>query len=317
LVLLELKDLYAHYSLGNGFVKAVDGVNIHLDRGESLGLAGESGCGKTTLALAIMRLLPANGRVVNGKILFDGVNLIELSERELNRDYRWKRMALTFQGAMNALNPVFTIGNQISEAIRQHEDVTTDEALERSKKMLSLVGIDPSRTESYPHELSGGMKQRCMIAMSLSCSPDFFIADEPTTALDVIVQDQILKLMKRLQRELKLSMMLITHDLSVIAKTCESLAIMYAGNIVEYSDTKSIFKNPIHPYTKSLIEAFPSILAEKTEFISIPGSPPQLLDPPICCLFNDRCPFSKDICRKKKPESKEIEPNHYVSCHLV
>lgn len=317
MVLLELEDVCAYYSLSGGLVKAVDDVTLHLDRGESLGLAGESGCGKTTLALAIMRLLPANGRVVHGKILFDGVNLLGLSESDLNRDYRWKRMALTFQGAMNAMNPVFTIGNQISEAILRHENVSKEEALERSKKLLSLVGIDPSRTDSYPHELSGGMKQRCMIAMSLSCNPDFVIADEPTTALDVIVQDQILKLTKRLQRELNLSMILITHDLSVIAKTCESLAIMYAGRIVEYSDIKTVFRNPLHPYTKALIGAFPSILAEKTELVSIPGSPPQLLDPPACCLFHQRCPLSKEVCRREKPRFVDVEPNHYVSCHLV
>lgn len=317
MVLLELEDVCAYYSLSGGLVKAVDDVTLHLDRGESLGLAGESGCGKTTLALAIMRLLPANGRVVHGRILFDGVNLLGLSESDLNRDYRWKRMALTFQGAMNAMNPVFTIGNQISEAILRHENVSKEEALERSKELLSLVGIDPSRTGSYPHELSGGMKQRCMIAMSLSCNPDFVIADEPTTALDVIVQDQILKLTKRLQRELNLSMMLITHDLSVIAKTCESLAIMYAGRIVEYSDIKTVFRNPLHPYTKALIEAFPSILAEKTELVSIPGSPPQLLDPPVCCLFHQRCPLSKEVCRREKPRFVDVEPNHCVSCHLV
>jgi peptide/nickel transport system ATP-binding protein len=317
MVLLELENVCAYYSLSGGQVKAVDEVTLNLDKGESLGLAGESGCGKTTLALAIMRLLPANGKIVHGRILFDGVNLLDLSESELNRDYRWKRMALTFQGAMNAMNPVFTVGNQISEAILQHENVSKEEALERSKKLLSLVGIDPSRTDSYPHELSGGMKQRCMIAMSLSCNPDFLIADEPTTALDVIVQDQILKLTKRLQRELNLSMMLITHDLSVIAKTCESLAIMYAGRIVEYSDIKTVFRNPLHPYTKALIEAFPSILAEKTELVSIPGSPPQLLNPPDCCLFHKRCPLSKELCRREKPRFVEVEPNHYVSCHLL
>jgi peptide/nickel transport system ATP-binding protein len=264
-----------------------------------------------------MRLLPANGRVIQGRILFDGKNLLELSENILNRDYRWKRMALIFQGAMNAMNPVFDIGNQILEAICQHEDMTPEGALERSRELLSLVGLDPKRTESYPHELSGGMKQRCMIAMALACRPDFLIADEPTTALDVIVQDQILKLMKRLQRELNLSMMLITHDLSVIARTCESLAIMYAGNIVEYSDIKTVFKNPLHPYTKALIKAFPSILAESVELISIPGSPPQLLDPPECCRFHQRCPYSIDICKLEKPGYSEIEPNHYVACHLV
>ena len=315
--LLELEDVRAYYSLRGGYVKAVDGVNLHVDRGEALGLAGESGCGKTTLALTVMRLLPANGRVINGRILFDGEDLLKLGDDSLNKEYRWKRMALIFQGAMNAMNPVFTVGNQISEAIRQHKDVTKERALERSKELLSLVGIDPMRTESYPHELSGGMKQRCMIAMALACNPDFVIADEPTTALDVIVQDQILKLIKRLQRELNLSMMLITHDLSVIAKTCESLAIMYAGKIVEYSDIKTVFRNPLHPYTKALIEAFPSILAEKSDFISIPGSPPQLLNPPRGCRFNPRCPFSMDICRREEPEYLEAEPGHYVACHRV
>lgn len=315
--LLELEDVSAYYSLRGGYVKAVDGVNLHIDRGETLGLAGESGCGKTTLALTVMRLLPANGRVINGRILFDTEDLLKLSDDSLNKEYRWKRMALIFQGAMNAMNPVFTVGNQISEAIRQHEEVTKEWALERSGELLSLVGIDPRRTESYPHELSGGMKQRCMIAMAIACNPDFLIADEPTTALDVIVQDQILRLMKRLQRELNLSMMLITHDLSVIARTCESLAIMYAGKIVEYSDIKTVFRNPLHPYTKALIKAFPSILAEKSDFISIPGSPPQLLNPPQGCRFNPRCPFSMDVCRREDPEYLEAEPGHYVACHRV
>jgi len=315
--LIQIENLKVHYSTRKGDVKAVDGVDLRIAKGETLGLAGESGCGKTTLSLAIMRLLPPNGRVVQGRVLFNGENILELDEDSLNRNYRWKKMAIIFQGAMNALNPVFNVGDQISEAILQHEDVTKREALERAKNLLSMVGIDPERVKSYPHELSGGMKQRCMIAMALACNPEFLIADEPTTAADVIVQDQILKLMKKLQRELGLTMMIVTHDLSVIAENCESVAIMYAGKIVEYSDVVTLFKSSLHPYTQGLLKAFPSLWEDKRPFTSIPGAPPNLLEPPKGCRFHLRCPFATTLCKNEEPELLEVERNHYVSCHLV
>jgi peptide/nickel transport system ATP-binding protein len=315
--LIKVENLKTYYSTEKGDVKAVDGVSFQIAKGEVFGLAGESGCGKTTISLSIMRLLPPNCRVVQGRVLFKGENLLKFNEQFLNKNYRWKKMAIIFQGAMNALNPVFNIGDQISEAILQHEKVTKKEALERAQQLLAMVRIDPARIKSYPHELSGGMKQRCMIAMALACNPEFLIADEPTTAADVIVQDQIFKLMKQLQKKLGLSMMLVTHDLSVIAEICNNVAIMYAGKIVEYSNTTTIFNNPLHPYTQGLLKAFPSVLEEKKRLVSIPGAPPNLLNPPEGCRFHIRCPVAEKLCSEKEPEFLEVEPNHYVACHNI
>jgi len=317
MTILDVQDLKTYYSVIKGDVKAVDDVRLQIDRGEALGLVGESGCGKTTLALAIMRLLPWNGRIVEGMIRFDGVDVVGLDDKNFDKEYRWKRMAYIFQGAMNALNPVFRVGDQIAEAITIHEDVEKREAMERSQELFSLVGIDPDRVTSYPHELSGGMKQRAMIAMALACNPDFIIADEPTTALDVIVQAQTLKVINDLRKKLGLTMMLITHDLSVVAQTCTTCAIMYAGNIVEYADIETIFKEPSHPYTQALISAFPSIKEDRRELNSIAGVPPNLLNPPTGCRFNPRCPHRMDICTKEKPEYTELGEKHLVACHLL
>ena len=302
MTILEVQNLKTYYSTLKGDVKAVDGVRLQIDKGEALGLVGESGCGKTTLALAIMRLLPWNGRIVEGTIKLDGVDIVGLDEKTFDKDYRWKRMAYIFQGAMNALNPVFRVGDQVAEAITIHEDVEKTEALERARSLFSLVGIDPERVSSYPHELSGGMKQRAMIAMALACNPEFIIADEPTTALDVIVQAQTLQVINELRKKLGLTMILITHDLSVVAQTCTTCAIMYAGTVVEYSDIETIFKDPAHPYTRALISAFPSIKEDRRELNSIAGTPPNLLNPPTGCRFNPRCLHSMDICTKEKPE---------------
>ena len=315
--ILDVQNLKTYYSTHKGDVKAVDDVRLQMDRGEALGLVGESGCGKTTLALTIMRLLPWNGRIVKGKIKLDDVDIISLDEKTFDKDYRWKKMSYIFQGAMNALNPVFRVGDQIAEAITIHEDVEKKEAIERTRELFKLVGIDPERVTSYPHELSGGMKQRVMIAMALACNPDFIIADEPTTALDVIVQAQTLQVINDLQKKLGLTMMLITHDLSVVAQICTTCAIMYAGNIVEYSDIETIFKNPVHPYTKALISAFPSIKEDRREMNSIAGFPPNLLNPPTGCRFHPRCPNRIDICTKEKPEYKELSENHIAACHLL
>ena len=313
---LDVRDLKMYYSTLKGDVKAVDGVRLEVEKGEALGLVGESGCGKTTFALSIMRLLPWNGRIVDGKILFDGVDIIGMDESKFNKEYRWKRLSYVFQGAMNALNPVFKVGDQIAEAITIHEDVEKDKALDRARDLFRLVGIDPDRVSSYPHELSGGMKQRAMIAMALACNPDFIIADEPTTALDVIVQAQTLQVMNELRKKLGLTMMLITHDLSVVAQLCTTVAIMYAGKMVEYSDIETIFSSPAHPYTKALISAFPSIKEERRELNSIMGAPPNLLDPPKGCRFNPRCPQCMDICTKEEPEYLALGEEHFVSCHL-
>lgn len=317
MTILDVQDLKAYYSTIKGDVKAVDDVRLQIDKGEALGLVGESGCGKTTLALAIMRLLPWNGRIVEGTIRLDGVDIVGLDDKIFDKNYRWKRMAYIFQGAMNALNPVFCVGDQIAEAITIHEDVEKTEALERTRSLFSLVGIDPERVTSYPHELSGGMKQRVMIAMALACNPEFIIADEPTTALDVIVQAQTLQVINELRKNFGLTMILITHDLSVVAQTCTTCAIMYAGNMVEYADIETIFKDPAHPYTRALISAFPSIKEERRELTSIAGVPPNLLNPPTGCRFHPRCLHSMDICKKEKPEYTILREKHIAACHLL
>lgn len=316
--ILDVQDLSIQYTIGRGLVKAAEGVSFQLEKGEAMGLAGESGCGKTTVALSLLKILPSNGRIVNGKIIVNGIDIVGLSDNEMRKDVRWKVVSMVFQGAMNAMNPLYKVGDQIVEAIKLHEpDVTKKEAKERTAKLLEMVGIDPTRADNYPHEFSGGMKQRALIAMSLANNPDLVIADEPGTALDVIVQAQVLRLIKELKDRLNLSVIMISHDLSLIAEVCQKLAIMYAGYLVEYGDIVKIFKEPKHPYTVDLIESFPSIKAEKQEMVSIPGSPPDLLDPPLGCRFHPRCKYAMDVCRKEVPKLIELSKNHYVSCHLV
>lgn len=317
MTILNVEGLRTYYSTLKGDVKAVDDVGLEVEKGEALGLVGESGCGKTTLALAIMRLLPWNGRIVDGSIRLEGVDIVGMDENTFTKDYRWKRMSYIFQGAMNALNPVFKVGDQIAEAITMHEEVEKQEALERSRELFKLVGIDPKRVSSYPHELSGGMKQRAMIAMALACNPEFIIADEPTTALDVIVQAQTLQVINSLRRKLGLTMMLITHDLSVVAQTCLTCAIMYAGKVVEYTDIDTVFTEPLHPYTKALISAFPSIKEERRELESITGAPPNLLNPPTGCRFNPRCQYRMKICTEEVPEYRNQGGRHFAACHLL
>jgi len=315
--ILKVENLKTYFQILRGYVKAVDDVSFKVEKGEAFGLAGESGCGKTTTALSILRLLPRNGKVVAGKILFEGKDLLKINEEELRRNYRWKKMSVIFQGAMNSLNPITKVGDQIAEAIVLHENVTKKEALERAGKLLDLVGIGAERIDRYPHELSGGMKQRSIIAMALACSPTLIMADEPTTALDVIVEAQILKVMKDLQRKLGISMIVISHDLSMIAETCEKIAIMYAGKIVEQGDIAQVYKEPLHPYTERLIGAFPNIVGPKKELAVIPGFPPDLLNPPPGCRFHPRCPYAKDICKKQEPETITADKEHQVACHLV
>jgi len=317
---LDVRNLTTHYTTLRGPVKAAEGVNFTVEKGEALGLAGESGCGKTTIALSVLRMLPSAGKTMEGQILFKGKDIVPLSEEEIRKDIRWKGISIVFQGAMNAFNPVFKIGDQIIEAIVTHEsDVNRDVAKERTQKLLELVGIDPKRVDGYPHEFSGGMRQRALIAMSLACNPELLIADEPGTALDVIVQAQVLKLLRELKAKLNLSMILITHDLSIIAETCEKTAIMYAGKIAEYGNIVSIFKEPLHPYTQGLLGVFPSIKAAKTRMISIPGAPPDLLDPPSGCRFHPRCRFAMDVCKKKEPIMADVsgKEDHFVSCYLI
>ncbi len=315
--LLEVKDLVMYYSTMKGDVKAVDDVSFALEKGESLGLAGESGCGKTSVALTLMKLYPSNAKILKGEVLLDGKNILDMEDDEIRREIRWKKISMVPQASMNALNPVFTIKDQIIEAILTHEDVTEREAEERTIELLKRVGIDPSRVNSYPHEFSGGMKQRAMMAMALSCHPDIIIADEPTTALDVIVQAQVLKEMKKLQKELGLSIVLISHDLSVVAETCEKTVIMYAGNIVEDATTLEIFQHPLHPYSVGLLGAFPKLTGKKKRLESIKGNPPNLLDPPTGCRFHPRCPHAKDVCKTTQPRLEQVHEGHKAACHMV
>jgi len=319
MVLLDVQGLKTYYATLRGSVKAVDDVGFKIEKGEALGLAGESGCGKTTVALSILKILPSGGKIVDGKILFKDEDIVNLREDDFRKRVRWKGISIVFQGAMNALNPVYKVGDQIVEAILTHETaVSKKEAKERTRKLLGMVGVDPSRADNYPHEFSGGMRQRALIAMSIACNPELLIADEPGTALDVIVQAQVLRLLRELKSKLNLSMILITHDLSIIAETCEKTAIMYAGKIAEYGDILTIFKEPLHPYTQGLLGAFPSIRAAKRRMTSIPGMPPDLLNPPSGCRFNPRCPYVMEICRKEEPQLANVgKGEHYVSCFLV
>jgi peptide/nickel transport system ATP-binding protein len=319
MALLKVEGLRTYFQTMRGYVKAVDGVSFQVEKGEAMGLAGESGCGKTTTALSVLKILPSNGRIVEGKILFNNTDLAKFTEDEMRDQIRWKGISLVFQGAMNALNPVQKVGDQIVEAIMLHEeDIERRDAMDRARKLLELVGINPTRVDNYPHEFSGGMRQRAMIAMALACNPEMVIADEPGTALDVIVAAQVLKLLKELKEKLNLAMILITHDLSIIAEVCEKAAIMYAGKVVEYGDVISIFKEPLHPYTQGLIGAFPNIKeTQRIKMKSIPGTPPDLLHPPTGCRFHPRCQFAMDICKKEDPELVSVGKLHSVSCHLV
>ncbi len=314
--LLEVKDLKTYFYTTKGVVKAVDGVSFSLGKGEVMGLAGESGCGKSTTAYSLIRLVPPPGKIVGGKIIFEGKNILELSDEDFRKKYRWKKISMIFQGAMNALNPVYTIGDQLAEVFMLHEGLTKTEAMSKVYELLEMVGIDPKRARSYPHELSGGMKQRVMIAMALALNPPLVIADEPTTALDVVVQAQIMNLLKKLQREKNVSIILITHDLSLIAEIADKVAIMYAGKVVEYGTAEQIYLNPQHPYTQALLRSIPRLRGEISKLEWIPGTPPDLIAPPPGCRFAPRCKFRMDICTKEEPPTIEVEPGHIVSCWL-
>jgi peptide/nickel transport system ATP-binding protein len=314
--LLDVRNLRTHFKLQSGWVKAVDGVSFQLNDGEALGLAGESGCGKTTTALSLVRLLPDNARIRKGsEIDLFGIDLVPKTENQLRR-YRWREISIVFQGAMNALNPVHRIADQIAEPIEVRLGLSRDRARARASELLELVGIPRGRGRSYPHELSGGMRQRAIIAMALACDPAIVIGDEPTTALDVMVQAQILELLERLRRDLGLSLILITHDLSVIAETCDRTLIMYAGKVAEEGPVARVFTAPRHPYTKKLLGAFPNIHADRRTLDTIPGSPPDLLDPPAGCRFHPRCPVAMDVCREVVPPEVVYADGVRVACHL-
>ncbi|NPA99073.1 MAG: ABC transporter ATP-binding protein [Crenarchaeota archaeon] len=314
--LLEVKNLKTYFYTTKGVVKAVDGVSFKLNKGEVLGIAGESGCGKSTTAYSLIRLVPPPGKIVDGQLIFEGRDILKLSEEDFRKQIRWKKISMVFQGAMNALNPVYTIGDQIAEVLMLHKHMSKEEAMKEVYKLLEMVGIDPKRAKSYPHELSGGMKQRVVIAMALALRPPLVIADEPTTALDVVVQAQIMNLLKRLQREHQMSIILITHDLSLIAEMAEKVAIMYAGKIVEYGTAEQVFLNPQHPYTRGLLASIPRLTGDIHKLEFIPGVPPDLSNPPPGCRFAPRCKFKFEPCDKEEPPVIEIEPGHYVSCWL-
>ncbi len=402
-----------YYRVRKGEVKAVDGVDFTAHRRKTVGLVGESGCGKTTLAFGILQILPTNARIITGEVRFGGelvfraplprelrffleqdgsletvrdliatratslyadkasmagselmpildqesslvddaqrllandqadpealkrdlLELVERRERAWSRgltrraiqrsqrnrmqSLRWSQVSMVFQGAMNAFNPVYRVGDQIEEALKAHMEMTPEQRKARIQELFRLVGMTPDRAEGYPHEFSGGMKQRAMIAMALACKPDLIIADEPTTALDVIMQDRILGEIRDLQRELNLAMMIITHDISVVAEVSDRIVIMYAGEVVEEGSTESVFEKPSHPYAIGLLEAFPSVKGPKKKLRAIPGSPPDLVNPPSGCRFHPRCRFAQDICTRERPELIEVEAGHLSRCHFA
>jgi peptide/nickel transport system ATP-binding protein len=319
MALLEVRDLQTHFFTREGVVRAVDGVSLSVDRGRTLGLVGESGCGKSVTALSIIGLIPRPpARIVGGEVLFDGRDLTTLSQRELE-DYRGDRIAMIFQDPMTSLNPTLTIGTQLVETIRRHTGVPRREARRRSIELLEEVQIPRAaqRLSDYPHRLSGGMRQRVMIAIALSCEPDLLIADEPTTALDVTVQAQVLDLLDELRQEHDMAMIVITHDMGVIAEVAHEVAVMYAGQIVEQAASRELFDRPEHPYTEALLGALPQLedaAAREGRLTAIPGRPPDLIDPPEGCRFAPRCPYANDEdgCADRLPELRELRPGHLV-----
>ena len=302
--LLDINDLSIQYSTNEGPIDAVRNVSFSIGENETFGLVGESGCGKSTLAKSILRILPPNGEITGGSIDLNlpnrSVNLAT-TDTETLQEIRWDEVSMIAQSAMNALDPVYTVGEQIVEAIQIHEDTSTKKARERSRELLDTVGLDPERIDSYPHQLSGGMRQRAMIAMALALEPSLILADEPTTALDVITQDHILEEINTLKKRLGSSMLIITHDISVVAETCDRVGVMYGGELVEVGPIEQVFVNPEHPYTLGLLNAFPTIEGEERDLITMTGSPPDLSDPPTGCSFYERCPYREPRCAEEDP----------------
>jgi peptide/nickel transport system ATP-binding protein len=314
MALLTVNNLSVGYHTRKGFIKSVQGVSFALDQGKSLGLVGESGCGKTTIGMAIMGLLPDNASVTNGKILFEDQDLLKMSKREI-RQVRWSKIAMIFQAAMNALNPVHRVSDQISEAILAHDtDISEEEATKQVQSLFQLVGIPMDRLKDYPHHYSGGMKQRAIIAMALACHPSLIIADEPTTALDVIVQDQILNAIKDFQDKLKISVIFISHDIAVVADVCDNIGIMFSGQLVEYGRVEEVFNLPMHPYTKSLVASYLTLDKDNVQLSPYFGETPNLIKPTAGCSFCQRCSVADATCRLMAPEWIEISPTHKVLC---
>lgn len=314
--LLSVRGLTTEFTTPEGKIaRALEDVSFDVMHGQTVGLVGESGSGKTTTLMSLMRLLPAGGRITAGRVMFNDVNLLALSEREM-RDYRWKSMAIVFQGAMNALNPVMKVGDQIHEAIMLHNLMDEDAAEKRVKDLLEMVGIARTRRDQYPHQYSGGMRQRAMIAMALACAPDLLFADEPTTALDVMIQAQVLQLLKEIQKALGLAIVLVTHDLGVVAEVCDSVVVMYGGKVAEYGTADRIYNEAQHPYTQKLLAAFPDVNQPGDTLASIPGTPPRLTNLPPGCRFEPRCHVKIARCAEVNPPLLEISPKHYASCIL-
>jgi peptide/nickel transport system ATP-binding protein len=321
--LLELRGLTVEYGSGANPARAVDGVDLAIHEGEILGLAGESGCGKTTIANAVMQILRPPGRIAAGSIVFQGEDLVGKGAEELRR-FRWRNVSMVFQSAMNALNPVMSVGDQFVDAMRAHERIDRRRALARAAELLELVGIDRRRVRSYPHELSGGMRQRVIIAIALSLNPELIVMDEPTTALDVVVQREILQQVEALKRDFGFAVLFITHDLSLLLEFADRIAIMYAGEIVESAPAEELGANPRHPYTQGLLQSFPPLTGPLARVAGIPGSPPDLRNPPSGCRFHPRCPHCvqdrTDLYLRQmteRPLLREVEPGHAVACHLV
>lgn len=315
--LLEVVDLRMHYVLASGKVlKAVDGVTFSMNRGDKLGLVGESACGKTSLAMTIQGLLPENARILGGKVLFEENDVLLFSEKQW-RDFRWKKQSMIFQAAMNALDPVYRVGKQLNDVYRLHNKCSEEEATKKVASLFKLTGLPASRMRSYPHQLSGGMKQRVIIAMSLLCNPGLIIADEPTTGLDVIIQDQIMREIISLIDKLGLSMLLISHDVSVVTEVCNKILVMYGGKVTELGDIGEVFEKSAHPYTIGLFEAFPSIRGPIKSLAALPGSPPNLADDLMGCRFAPRCPRKEVMCEREDPPAVKLSENHVAFCHFA
>ncbi|MDD5502131.1 MAG: ABC transporter ATP-binding protein [Candidatus Thermoplasmatota archaeon] len=319
-VALSVENLKLYFYTSRGAVRAVDGVSFEICCGQSLGIVGESGSGKSTVAFGIMNMPPAPGKIVSGKVTLDGVDIFKLPEEKLRKDIRWKKVSMVFQGAMNALNPVYTVKFQMTEPFIYHMGMKGNEpeVVERISKALESVGLKPEIMDRYPHELSGGMKQRVVIAMALLLNPALVICDEPTTALDVVVQAQIMNLLKELKRKTGIAFIFITHDLSIEAEIADDLCVMYAGKIVEKGSGMQVYKNPMHPYTQKLLAATPLLHKPVDRLEFIPGAPPDLINPPKGCRFAPRCQYADERCKTEEPEHMiEVEPGHFIACHSV
>lgn len=315
--LLKVENLKMYYHTSSGEVKAINDISFNINTSETLGIVGESGCGKTSLGTSLLGMPSIPGKYESGKIIIDGENIIDLKEEYIRKNIRWVKISMVFQGAMNSLTPVYTIGKQMLETLNRHIEMDKTEALKLIEEYLGYVGLHSNIANRYPHELSGGMKQRAVIAAALFLKPKLVILDEPTTALDVIVQAQIINLLKKLKKEFDLSFIFITHDLSLEAEIADRVCVMYGGKIMELADNKDIYQKPLHPYTKRLLAATPRLNKSVGKLDFIEGVPPDLLNPPTGCLFYERCEERIEKCKDEEPEIKEISKGHYCACHLV